>query len=1274
MAAIMPIPQQSDWAYGTGFGSTHTSVLGSTHTSVLGSAHTSVLSGSLRSGGVLTPPRSEHRSLSPAPVATDALGPLVCRRPAGAPSPVASVAEVVQRVPPQQREPQLSAFHREGRAVVFSQRLPQQEPAARTLSPPASSLLRAVPPREIRPAVLHQTYHTPASPQTLEVVEAMKQAGLQRLGRLEDGLACIRTQIAHLVAGGNLSASSADGDEVERAQLEKELRELRPKCDAVALAEDLRAKAGRSLELTSLHTELRERCAEGEILARADRRRQERLERLEAELLRLAPLETRLPRAAEELAEAEAKNHIANEELALARRLQEEREGRPELNRMFGDLAHVDGQLTWYRAELDRVHGELEVAREATEEVRALQNSEAVAAADLSAERMRADRLEGEVARLRPMEAQLEQTSEELARALQSGQRQHFEIQQVRDELSIAEAQWAQLREELAKANLELDRRKAERARGHAESSVLETDERGASLGDSTCADELARAREELARAEAERACLQEARAKQAGVTDSQQSTAATTTPFEADTSSPGDFIEADDDAVPKSGNGSQWNLFQQSTGMSCSVHRLVSQERAASEEGVSGRAFAFASDCGEMGGDSWQPLAGEEEAPVLDSWKTHNGGQHKSSCQPWAPAPGCRDGASQEASWAPWTNSDLDGALATQAWEAAATDHRLPHIRYQELLAPPPSSSLGGSGGSDSVTPSQSASQAHSPRLAGVASAQDLAMEPPQCGASWPRGGDVLPPLAPNGRMPVEWPSCDHGCSSWEGMAASGDDASLAKAWGHTAMAGLSAQFETAFPLDRNQSVAWEDTAPAGTGAGPECWGPAFDTATFADFAEAKPPESHSMAAFAESWNPAPAAPSKFSTAAMPDHGLNGALEEGPLLVGTFSSAGTAGPAATSTPLPEFISACARLHPAGVDMTLPGGSSASVGACDLAASANPPSEFAGSMPPDRSRVTSGDNGAASASESWGAPANSGKSAEFATARPHSHNRSTNFEDAARLFVTPALAETEDPAVVADALSKFATVSLPKSRHGRGDLPPSGDSDILAKSCWPRVATTPSAEAATTTLPIRERRGVDKPRAPSGVIEEACDSTAAIGSPLDFVTSSTPGSGHNAARCLAVSSDASASADSTWAFLRSRAGLAPSNASSRRDPAVLSDHKRQASISLPEEAIMPRSSHSSWGVSALMEEASCSGAHGFSDSAPMLTAATEVGEDDDDDPFADSPTEPSAPSLPAPGRKGLSARNPFASPSSKGPFATSGPSDCSTLSSRNPFA
>lgn len=375
---------------------------------------------------------------------------------------------------------------------------------------------------------------------------AVPTAGLQRLGRLEDGLVSIRTELAELC--GRRAAG-------RRERLEAELRDLRPACDELARAKHLaqlaadhssklangcdelqRARSAGRTSVVELGAEsgagvsssvspVRHWSGDGSQIVSRDRARQERLDRLEDQLQKLLPLQVQLPRAKEELEAAEAKGLRVGEELQfaeqMAARSEVARQGtQVELAHVRGELVRVDGELRWHRDELERVRGEL---RNARAECQALQCQ----SAGTSEDALKIDRLEGELRRLRPMERQLLETTQELEKAMEESRRSQAELARTREQLSefsAAEVEWAQVRDELARAREELARRNFERTRECQDASGLAEMVVPAASSSSPPAlaagcdaerpvDELSRAREELARAEAERTRVREDRA-----------------------------------------------------------------------------------------------------------------------------------------------------------------------------------------------------------------------------------------------------------------------------------------------------------------------------------------------------------------------------------------------------------------------------------------------------------------------------------------------------------------------------------------------------------------------------------------------------------------------------------------------------------------------------------------------------------------------------------------------------------------------------------------
>jgi len=524
----------------------------------VGTGRLSSTYGVVRSGslvGVAHTPHSDCRSVSPAPAIPRSVSPApasvridsVALWSAPYARPITVVREVVQAAAPCQQEAPRRMASREGRAAGSSQVLSPHVRAASTPLPSMSSCPREVPLHHIRPSTVASHVNWTSDVRSLE-------AGLQSIGRLEEGLECIHTDLAKLTTDRQGLDIAVDGVDIGCARVDLEIKEFGSACEEVSLAEELRRS-----------------CAEHEICLEAGRRRQDRLAQLEAKLLHLAPLEARVPRAAEELAEADARQRAAREELVLARSpvaegavaIEREEIGRDgvELDRIHTEIANVNSKIGWHREELGRMNEELQSMSESINEVQALRSNEASVVAAHSAQKLHVERLEVEVARLRPVEEQLLNVSQELGRATEKGLRQQTELHQMKHNLSAVEAEWAQLREELSKAQEELDRRSNNHAEKHVEISLAEPGWRGAELDAGAFADELACGREELAQAEPDRTRLREAKGMRSCTTGSWQPPSTT----EPDAPVVGRLTSASEEGVPESGGADRCMRFQES-------------------------------------------------------------------------------------------------------------------------------------------------------------------------------------------------------------------------------------------------------------------------------------------------------------------------------------------------------------------------------------------------------------------------------------------------------------------------------------------------------------------------------------------------------------------------------------------------------------------------------------------------------------------------------------------------------------------------------------
>lgn len=556
-----------------------------------------------------------------------------------------------------------------------------------------------------------------------ESIEQLKQVGLQRLGRLEDGLAGIRSDLAELC--GRRTAARSEG---RHEQLKAEVQSLRPACEELARVENLARLAAEQGAKLAIGCEALQRVQrsredttkdlsmnDGDLAQQAelDRRRQERMDRLEAELQRLLPLEEQLPQAREELIAAEAKATMAREELAIAQQLvaraaagglpdaEAELKRSMELERVRGELTIADTELQRRQDELDAVRGELLEARERCEE---LQCREPAAAEELTvllqAERQRAEQLEDELQRLRPMERLLAETTGELRLATEESKRSHqeLEVAQVKlSQLSGAEVEWAELRAELARAREELARRAADEPLSLPDDLVddipVEDDEmpldvaeepgglmaatRSAvaaavalAAGPTGPEGELARAREELARAEADRAKLREDRARAAAAAaflaevELQDAVAAHSFPAIAD--------EVDVSAAPASAD--MWQSWP----------------AASAQEAAPATAIGRTPGADGAPASAWGPLASSGAVPPQGRG---------------AAVPAARVGAGGH------STSSGGSSASSSSGSGRSTSSKQ---EAQEI----------GSDSEDSISPSQSASQANSPRDDGTGNA----------------------------------------------------------------------------------------------------------------------------------------------------------------------------------------------------------------------------------------------------------------------------------------------------------------------------------------------------------------------------------------------------------------------------------------------------------------------------------------------------------------------------------------------------------------------
>jgi len=179
-------------------------------------------------------------------------------------------------------------------------------------------------------------------------------------------LADARAEIAELVRQRDTGIQEICQRQQE---LEAEVSLLRPlRLEVVQLEATARAAISRSSELANAYQELREDRGEG-TFAHADLQRVHRLDRLEAELRRLLPLEVHFPRFAEEFALAEERQRRATNELYRSECLAREAALRSERTleeSVHGD-AHIEHALRAevMRAELANTRGELEGVREA---------------------------------------------------------------------------------------------------------------------------------------------------------------------------------------------------------------------------------------------------------------------------------------------------------------------------------------------------------------------------------------------------------------------------------------------------------------------------------------------------------------------------------------------------------------------------------------------------------------------------------------------------------------------------------------------------------------------------------------------------------------------------------------------------------------------------------------------------------------------------------------------------------------------------------------------
>lgn len=246
---------------------------------------------------------------------------------------------------------------------------------------------------------------------------------------LEEQLLTTRMEVSEL----STWVSHQQRIEGRQERLLTELEALRPlQQDISRLEEVAREAVARNTELADALQDLRDNHSEHAALPSADIHRLQRLDVLELELRGLLPLESQLPRAAEELEEARAYESSAQAKLELSERLAQdaathgihvcEELARAGQHPEHGDVERLRGEVSHYRCEIQRRDAELE--RESAQlhasrsELLASLEQARLRDATLEKERTRSAALDMEVERLQKVEEELTLTvAREEARA-----------------------------------------------------------------------------------------------------------------------------------------------------------------------------------------------------------------------------------------------------------------------------------------------------------------------------------------------------------------------------------------------------------------------------------------------------------------------------------------------------------------------------------------------------------------------------------------------------------------------------------------------------------------------------------------------------------------------------------------------------------------------------------------------------------------------------------------------------------------------------------------